>query len=142
MCLYKWSISLTNDLKSTFWLNLKATLKFIGLVVFGLSTMIMLDAYKEENYDDLYFPIYFIALFPVILIGVLTYTKLKNSNINKYLCSILFGVAITASTFALYIIGYYLDSTELDWRFIKVIALIAFVTMLLIYLQLPWKNDT
>lgn len=142
MCLYKWSISLTNDLKSTFWLNLKATLKFIGLVVFGLSTMIMLDAYKEENYDDLYFPIYFIALFPVILIGVLTYTKLKNSNINKYLCSILFGVAITASTFALYIVGYYLDSTELDWRFIKVIALIAFVTMLLIYLQLPWKNDT
>lgn len=133
---------MTNDLKSTFWLNIKATLKFIGLVVFGLSTMIMLDAYKEENYDDLYFPIYFIALFPVILIGVLTYTKLKNSNINKYLCSILFGVAITASTFALYIIGYYLDSTELDWRFIKVIALIAFVTMLLIYLQLPWKNDT
>jgi len=142
MCLREWGVLLTNELKSTFWSNLKTTLKFVGIVFFGLSTMIMLDAYQEENYDDLYFPIYFLAFFPVILVGVLTYTKLKNSNINKYLCCILFSVAITVSTFALYLVGHYFDSTELDLRFIKVMSLISFVTMSLIYLQLPWKNDT
>ncbi|PCK29598.1 hypothetical protein CEX98_21970 [Pseudoalteromonas piscicida] len=142
MCLWKWSILLTDELKSTFWSNLKTTLKFIGIVVLGLSIAIMLDAYRDENYDELYFPLYFLAFFPVILVGVLTYTKLKNSDINKYLCSILFGVVITASTFTLYLVGHYLDSTELDLRFIKVMSLIAFVTMSLIYLQLPWKDDT
>ncbi|WP_394205749.1 hypothetical protein [Shewanella waksmanii] len=140
-CLWKWSVLLTNELKNTFWSNLKTTLKFIGIVVFGLSTMIMLSAYQEENYDDLYFPIYFLAFLPVILVGVFTYTKLKSSDVNKYLCSILFAMAITASTFVLYIIGHYIDATELDLRFIKVMSLIAFVTMSLIYLQLPWKND-
>ena len=133
---------MTEELKLTFWSNLKTTLKFIGIVVFGLSIMIMSDAYREDNYDDLYFPLYFLAFFPVILIGVLTYTKLKNSGANKYLCSVLFGLAITSSTFALYLIGHYLDSTDLELRFIKVMSLIAFVTMSLIYLQLPWKNDT
>jgi hypothetical protein len=142
MCLWKWSVFLAEELNNKFWLNLKTTLKFIGIVVFALSLAIMSDAYSEGNYDDLYFPLYFLAFLPVILVGVLIYTKLKNSHINKYLCCIIFGVAITASTFTFYILGHYLDSTELDFRFIKVMSSVAFVTMSLIYLQLPWKNDT
>ena len=125
-----------------FWSNLKATLKFVGIVFFALSIAIMSDAYSSEKYEDLYFPLYFLSFLPVILIGVLTYTKLKITHINKYLCCMIFGAVITVSIFALYIIGHFLDSTELEFRFIRVMSIIAFVTTSLIYLQLPYKKDT
>ena len=139
---FEMECSLAIKLNNAFWSNLKVTFKFIGIVYFGLSLAIMSDAYRNENYEDLYFPLYSLAFLPIIFLGVFAYSKLKNSHINKYLCCMVFGSVISISTFIFYIVVHFIEASELDFRFISRMSVMAFVVMSLLYLQLPWKSDT
>lgn len=127
--------------KRIFWSNLITTFKFVGLVVFVVSVKIIIDAVQEDNSEDLFFPIYFLAFIPVVLIGVFTYTKLKLSTFHKLVCCMIFGLVISITTAILYVLGSTLDNSEINLRFIKVYGVIIFTTTSLIYLQLPWKKD-
>jgi hypothetical protein len=132
---------LTNELKNKFWSNLKVTLKFVAIVIFGLSVKIIFDAFQEENNENLFFPLYFLAFIPVIILGVFTYTKLKLCSLNKYICSVIFGAVISISTIIMYVVGSTLDATDINMRLAQYFFVITFVTTTLIYLQLPWEND-
>lgn len=127
--------------KKIFWSNLITTFKFVGLVVLAVSVKIIIDAVQEDNSEDLFFPIYLLAFIPVVLIGVYTYTKLKLSTVNKFVCSLIFGSVISISFITTYFLGSALDDTDINIRFIKVYGVIIFITTSLIYLQLPWKKD-
>jgi hypothetical protein len=132
---------LAEKFKKIFWSNLITTFKFVGIVVLAFSVKIIIDAVQEDNSEDLFFPIYLLAFIPVVLIGVYTYTKLKLSTVNKFVCSLIFGAVISASFIATYFLGSALDDTDINIRFIKVYGIIIFITTSLIYLQLPWKKD-
>jgi len=132
---------LTEKFKREFWSSLINTFKFVGIVVVAISVKIIIDAIQEDNSEDLFFPFYFLAFIPVVFIGVYTYTKLKLSTVNKFVCSLIFGSVISASFIATYFLGSDLDGTDINNRFIKVYGVIIFITTSLIYLQLPWKKD-
>lgn len=127
--------------KKIFWSNLITIFKFVGVVILAISVKIIIDAVLEDNSEDLFFPIYLFAFIPVVLIGVYTYTKLKLSTVNKFVCSLIFGSVISISFITTYFLGSALDDTDSNIRFIKVYGVIIFITTSLIYLQLPWKKD-
>ncbi len=132
---------MTPRFKKELWYNLINTFKFVGIVVVAVSVKIIFDAIQEDNSEDLFFPIYFLAFIPVVFIGVFTYTKLKLSTLHKLVCCMIFGLVISITTAMLYVFGSTLDNSEINLRFIKVYGVIIFITTSLIYLQLPWKKD-
>jgi hypothetical protein len=81
-------------------------------------------------------------LSPVIVFAVTVYTILKKSSLNKFLCSILFSISVTASSITFHMITEYIDATEIDIGFILRISGILFVGLTGIYFQLPWKQDS
>ena len=88
---------MTTEFKTKFWSNLKITLKFVGIVVFGLLVKITIDELQEGGIEDPTAPLVLLTFVPTLLIGVFAYTKLKLSSINKYLCSLIFSFAISFS---------------------------------------------
>lgn len=132
---------MTSEFKNKFWLNLKITLKFIGIVLLGLIVKIVIDEFEEGTVEDLTAPFILLAFIPTILLGVFTYTKLKLSSLNKFACSLIFAFVISLSILVMYFIGVSLDSTDINLRLAKFFTLIVFVSTAGVYLQLPWKKD-
>jgi len=137
----EWSLSLTSEFKNKFWANFKITLKFIGIVLLGLIVKIVIDESKEGTVDDLTVPFILLGFIPTILLGVFTYTKLKLSNLNKFICSFIFGFVISLSILVMYFIGASVGSTEINFKLAKFFTAIVFVCTAGIYLQLPWEKD-
>jgi small basic protein len=132
---------LTSEFKNKFWSNLKITLKFIGIVLLGLIVKIVIDEFEEDTVKDLTAPFILLAFIPTILLGVFTYTKLKISSLNKFVCSLIFAFVISLSILVMYFIGVSLGSTDINLRLAKFFTLIVFVSTAGIYLQLPWEKD-
>ena len=81
---------MASEFKNKFWSNLKVTLKFIGIVLLALIVKIVIDEFEEGAVKDLTAPFILLAFIPTILLGVFTYTKLKLSSLNKFICSLIF----------------------------------------------------
>jgi hypothetical protein len=122
--------------------NLKVTFKFVGLAGLAISIFVVFDSIMDKDYSNILIPLYFLALSPVIVFAVTVYTILKKSSLNKFLCSILFSISVTASSITFHMITEYIDATEIDIGFILRISGILFVGLTGIYFQLPWKQDS
>jgi hypothetical protein len=132
---------LASEFKNKFWSNLKVTLKFIGIVLLALIVKIVIDEFEEGAVEDLTAPFILLAFIPTILLGVFTYTKLKISSLNKFVCSLIFAFVISLSILVMYFIGVSLGSTDINLPLAKFFTLIVFVSTAGIYLQLPWVKD-
>ena len=132
---------MNEELKNIFWSNFKITAKYVGVVFFILSAKIVFDSIQNDDNDGLFFPLLMLALSPVMLFGVYLYTKLKTSNLNKYLSAIIFGALTTVFLICLFVLSEVLNQQEINVEFVSFIALIFFVTLSLIYLQLPWTES-
>lgn len=93
---------MTSEFKAKFWSNLKVTLKFVGIVLFGLILKITVDELQEGGIEDPTAPLILLMFIPTLLIGVFAYTKLKLSSINKYFCSFIFAFVVSISILVLY----------------------------------------
>ena len=132
---------MTSEFKSKFCSNLKVTLKFVGIVLLGLIVKITIDEIQEGEIEDPTAPLVLLTFIPTLLIGVFSYTKLKLSSLNKYLCSLIFASAVSISIIVLYFCAVWFDSTELNLRFVKFFTALIFTCTALLYLQLPWEKD-
>lgn len=132
---------MSKPFKEQFFSNLLTTFKFVGIVFFGVSIKIVFDSIRDDNSEDLLFPLYFLAFIPIIFVGVYSYTKLKQSSINKFVSCLCFGAIMLVATVIFYLAGNYFDNSEINLRSIKVIGLLTFSVTALLYLQLPWKKD-
>lgn len=121
--------------------NLKATFKFVGIVWLPLSGFIVFDCFRNEDFSNVFMPIYFLAFAPALALSTLFYTSLKNSKSNRFTCSALFGIANTLLFMSYYFIGLVIDNGELNERFVIVMSFVAFLTSAGLYLQLPWKQN-
>jgi len=132
---------LTSEFKAKFWKNLKITLKFVGIVLFGLIIKITIDELQEDGIKDPTAPLILLTFIPTLLIGVFAYTKLKLSSFNKYICSLIFASAISLSILVLYFIAVWFNATEINFKFAKFFTALIFVSTTLLYIQLPWEKD-
>ena len=133
---------MNTELKKSFLSNLKTTIKLVGAAFLALSTMIIFDSIKTDDNEGLLFPFYLFAFFsPVMLFGVYLYTVLRASSLNKYLCSLIFGASISACTICLYLLLEVLHYQSINLRFVSGSALVIFVCLSGIYLQLPWRKN-
>lgn len=132
---------MNKELNNRFWANLKITSKWVGAVFFLLSAKIVFDSLKKDDNDGIMFPLYVFALCPVMFVGVYIYTILKASNINKYLSSLIFGALITALLIGLFMLSELLSQQNINLRFVSFNAILFFVCLSLIYLQLPWRKN-
>jgi hypothetical protein len=132
---------LTSEFKNKFWANLKITLKLIGIVLLGLIVKIIIDEFEEGTVEDFTFPFILLGFIPTILLGVFTYTKLKLSSLNKFICSLIFAFVISLSILIMYFIVANLGSTDINFQLAKFFTAIIFVCTAGIYLQLPWEKD-
>lgn len=133
---------MNTELKKSFLSNLKITIKLVGAAFLALSTMIIFDAIKTDDNEGLLFPLYLLAFFsPVMLFGVYLYTFLRASFLNKNLCSLIFGASISTCTICLYLLPEVLHYQSINLRFVSVSALVIFVCLSGIYLQLPWSKN-
>ena len=130
-----------SEFKFKFWSNLKVTLKFVGIVLLGLVIKITIDELREGGVEDSGALLVLLTFVPTLLLGVFTYTKLKLSSLNKYLCSLIFGFAISFSILVLYFIAVAIGSTEINLRLVKFFTALFFTCTTLLYLQLPWQKD-
>jgi len=124
----------------SFYSNLKATFKFISLVVPTLAVLIAIDSFKSDDYSNIILLAYLAALLPVVVISVAIYTKLKNSNLNKLICAILFSLSTIFASIIWYIAAWFLDGSELDLGFISRFSAMMFVAFIWIYYELPWRK--
>jgi|GEM_PF-1641284 len=131
---------LSDSFKSMFLSNLKTTFKFVGTVYVILSVKIVLDSWRDDR-SDIYFPLHVLVYLPLIVISVYLYTRLKESKIHFLLCSLLFGVLVTAGVFVTYVLSSYFENSDINLKFINFMSLIFFVSFSLLYIQLPWKRD-
>jgi hypothetical protein len=132
---------LASEFKNKFWSNLKVTLKFIGIVLLALIVKIVIDEFEEGAVEDLTAPFILLAFIPTILLGVFTYTKLKLSSLNKFICSLIFAFIISLSILVMYFIAVSIGSTDINFPLAKFFTLIVFVSTAGIYLQLPFEKD-
>ncbi|TPV51740.1 hypothetical protein FJ444_21185 [Aestuariibacter sp. GS-14] len=121
--------------------NLIATFKFVGIVWLPLSVFIIFDCYKNSDFSDAFIPLYLLTFAPAIAASSLLYTKLKNSNLNKFMCAGLFGIVNLALFMSYYFVGHALNNEALNLRFITVMSLVTLVTASGLYIQLPWKQS-
>ena len=121
--------------------NLKVTFKFIGLVSLSIAMLVIFDSIMEEDYSNIFIPLYFLAFSPVVAFGVAIYSILKKSSFNKFLCSILFSLSVTTAIITFHLLGEYLETAEVDFGFTFRMSIIILVTLIGIYFQLPWKQD-
>lgn len=127
--------------KITFQQNLKATLKFLSLVIPAIALSIIVDSIKEGDYSNLMILVYLLASMPLVVLATATYTGLKLSSLNKFLCSVLFAFATTVFVVAYYFLAWFINGSELDFSFLQRMSAIMFVVLAGIYLQLPWKRN-
>jgi hypothetical protein len=132
---------LASEFKNKFWSNLKVTLKFIGIALLALIVKIVIDEFEEGAVEDLTAPFILLAFIPTILLGVFTYTKLKLSSLNKFICSLIFAFIISLSILVMYFIAVSIGSTDINFPLAKFFTLIVFVSTAGIYLQLPFEKD-
>ena len=132
---------MASEFKNKFWSNLKVTLKFIGIVLLALIVKIVIDEFEEGAVEDFTAPFILLAFIPTILLGVFTYTKLKLSSVNKFICSLIFAFIISLSILVMYFIAVSISSTDINFPLAKFFTLIVFVSTAGIYLQLPFEKD-
>ena len=132
---------MNEELKSIFWSNFKITAKYVGAVFSILSAKIVFDSIQTDDNDGLLFPLYMLALSPVMFFGVYLYTKLKASNINKYFSALIFGAVTTLFLISLFILSEVLNQQKINFELVSFFALLFFLTLSLIYLQLPWTES-
>jgi hypothetical protein len=132
---------LTSEFKAKFWINLKITLKFVGIVLLGLIIKITIDELQEDGIEDPTAPLILLTFIPTLLIGVFAYTKLKLSSFNKYICSLIFSSAVSISILMLYFIAVWFNATEINFKFAKFFTALIYVSTTLLYIQLPWEKD-
>ncbi|MBZ9610424.1 hypothetical protein [Rheinheimera maricola] len=125
--------------KITFQQNIKATLKFLSLVMPAIGLFIIVDSIKEDDYSNLMILVYLLAAMPLVVLSTATYTELKVSPLNKFLCSVLFAFATTVFVIAYYFLAWFIDGSELGFPFLQRMSVIMFIVLAGIYLQLPWK---
>ena len=131
-------MGLFDAFKSMFLSNLKTTFKFAGTVYVALSVKILWDAWRDGS-SDIYFPLYVLVYLPLVVTSVYLYTRLKASKIHFLLCSLSFGVLVTAGVFVTYVLSSYFDNSDINLRFLNFMSLILFVGFTLLYMQLPWE---
>ena len=132
-----------NILKNKVFLaNLKTTLKFCGLVWFALSVLIMFETTSDGGGGtDIMFPMYFLGLLPSMVFGCAIYTRLKLSTLNKYFSAAFFSVLVTIVFSVTFWIAGYLETGRFVFDGFAIRSRgIGFITMFLLYLQLPWER--
>lgn len=139
MALYTMEVKL--EFKITFQQNLKATLKFLSLAMPAIALFIIADSIKEDDYSNLMILVYLLASIPLVVLSTATYTGLKLSSVNKFLCSAVFAFATTVFVIAYYFFAWLIDGSELNVSFLQRMPAIMFVVLAGIYLQLPWKHN-
>ncbi|MEP2650691.1 MAG: hypothetical protein ABJH06_01735 [Paraglaciecola sp.] len=121
--------------------NLKVTFKFVGVVWIAISASILIGCVSDGDYSNIYDPMYFLSFAPFIVIATLAYTNLKNSHINKFICSILFAGIGALLMNLFYFLGNFIEVEEINIRFILYMSSIVFGVLSMLYLQLPWKDE-
>ena len=107
----------------------------------ALAVFIVIDSFKSDDYANIILLAYLVALLPVVVISVAIYTKLKNSNLNKLVCAILFSFSTILASIIWYIVAWLLDGSELDLGFVSRLLAMMFVTFIWIYYELPWRKN-
>lgn len=123
-----------------FWLNLKSTLKSLAIITSAVSVIIIYDSIKADDLEGVFLPLLFFTLFPVVTLLVAVYTYLLSLNLNRWGCSVIFGIISVISHFSWYLlVGFFTEGSKgltFDFR----MNVIAFLISSLLYVQLSWKD--
>ncbi|MEP1551955.1 MAG: hypothetical protein ABJJ44_16345 [Paraglaciecola sp.] len=121
--------------------NLKVTIKIVGTIWLMLSLTILFDCYIEDDFSDAVDVIYFLAFAPLVAVQTYIYTCLKESQLNKLVCSIIFSLIGVLLLWMFLLVASFLEQEDISLRFIIVMGSLIFVCLVATYYQLPWEKD-
>ena len=128
-------------MNESFYKNLISTFKAVGSIWAGLSAMILIDCYREQNFSNALDVIYFLSFAPVVAAQTYGYTKLRSSSIHKFVCALLFALLGIFLLAAFYFILQRIEGTVFNVRLALFFSGITFVCLVGLYYQLPWKRE-
>lgn len=128
-------------MNDSFYKNLKTTFKAVGVIWAGLSAMILLNCYREEDFSNALDVIYFLSFAPVVAVQTYGYTKLKSSSIHRFVCALMFAFLGIFSSTVFYFILQGIEGTGFNIRLALFFCGITFVCLAGLYYQLPWKRE-
>ena len=123
--------------QSAFEKNLKATAKFALLVVPAIIIFIFSQSGKGEDASGLIELAHLLAIFPLMIAAVATYTALKLSSLNKYFCALLFSFSSTSLASIYFLIANIFDGSEIDFAYLKIMAALSIGLFFVLYFQFP-----
>ncbi|MCF4009494.1 hypothetical protein [Rheinheimera sp. UJ63] len=128
------------NFQSAFEKNLKATAKFVLLVLPAIIIFIFFQSGKVEDASRLIELAHLLAILPLVIAAVAAYTALKLSSLNKYFCALLFSFSSTALASIYFFISNIFDGSEMDFAYLKIMNVLSIGLFFVLYFQFPLSN--
>ena len=124
-----------------FKINLLHTLKLVGILVVCLIFIFILMSVGFNDSSIILASWELVFIFPLVLVGVAIYSKLKLLSLHKFLAAVIFSTIMATAFVCTYVIMLNLDGIYKDIpTYIRFFS-VSLITLFIIYLQLPWKKD-